>query len=95
MARGLTSEAERFGTVWGKLDEPARKVMADSEAKSLQRTWGAEYGRKVGLARDLVTSLDERYPGLARFVDRSGLGNSAFFIGMCCTQAERLLAMPD
>jgi hypothetical protein len=88
----LATEASRVLKQHAELSDGEKEIFKRTEAVKLEKLWGPDFGKRVALARQLLTELDAKQPGILDFIDRSGLGNSAMIINLVYAQAERLAA---
>ena len=91
---GMAKAAGTFINEWERLSPEARSARQASEQKAMARMWGADAGKKITLAHDMLQAIATKHPQVIGFVEKSGLGNSAIFIDKLARQAERLLAEP-
>jgi hypothetical protein len=54
-----------------------------------RRRWGGQAEAKLAAARALIVEADQRWQGLARFLEQSGLDHNAKLVGRLTHRADR------
>lgn len=91
----LAEEIHQVSNDHSKMTEAERTLWARSEKIKLEKIWGPEYESKVTLARQLISELEKKHPGIVELLDESGAGNSAMVISKVAFHAERLRMKAD
>ncbi|MCR4346498.1 MAG: hypothetical protein NUV55_04760 [Sulfuricaulis sp.] len=86
----LAAEARKVIDAHSKMDDNQKEFYKRDQAFKLQSLWKDKFSERMNLARQLLTELDAKQPGILDFIDQSGLGNSAMIINLVSAQAERL-----
>lgn len=86
----LASEIERAGAATERMTPVAREIWAREQHELVTKVLGANAAERIALARQLVSEIDARRPGLKRLLDHSGIGNSANVVYLFVQQAEML-----
>jgi hypothetical protein len=88
IAKAAQGEALKLET----MDGTGRELWAREQRVMLQRLWGNKFEAKQAVARQLVQELEAKSPGLVRFLEETGLTNSATLAAQLALQGERLAA---
>jgi hypothetical protein len=92
IANAIVADIAKSGDKWQTMDDTQREIHAQQTRTQLEKLWGDKAPERIALAQRLIRELDARRPGLIRFLDESGAGNSTFLIAQLGMHAERLAA---
>jgi hypothetical protein len=88
---GIVRRATESTARWQKMPETERVAHADRARSELVGTYGQDgAATKVGLARSLINAVAAKHPGIAKFMDKSGLTSDPYTISQLAAHAERL-----
>ena len=88
----ILQTAAAFSPKWAAMTQTDRTAHDQAEHGKLQRLWGADYPRKLDLARQLVRELEAKSPGkVIAVLDATGASANAMVIMHLADSAERLL----
>lgn len=89
IARTVASVGEQCAN----MTDAEREIYARGQVAQLETMWGVEKtAERIRLASGPVRELEAKRPGLVRFLNDSGAGNSATLIANVALHAERLNA---
>ena len=88
----IVAEIQKVGKQHAGMSAPEKEVFKRSEVSKLTRKWGeASTPENLGKVRGLVLELDERQPGFAEMLVKSGAVNSSVVLENLFLHAGRLL----
>jgi len=86
----VIQECVRTANHLEKMSDPQKQLWMQQQQKSLQDMYKGQFKENLALARKLVSELETKKPGLTRFLEESGVGNSAMVVNQFVIQARRL-----
>jgi hypothetical protein len=86
----ILKQADAFGHRSEKWDENDHVLFGRSEMAKLECVFGDQLPQKLELARQMVQKLEAKRPGLADWLDTTGLGNDAGVILALANHCARL-----
>ena len=90
LGSSLAKQADAVAKQWETMSPVARQLHAKSERLKLEKSYGAEFQRKVDMAERFIADLDQKRPGLSRMLTATGLAHDARVVAAIIAQAERV-----
>ncbi len=86
----MAEEADRISDQLEKLSPQDKILWEKSQINTLHNIYKGDFTRNIELARQLVSEIEARRPGLVKYLEDTGAGNSMMVVHQFVQQALRL-----
>ena len=80
------------GAQWQQMTAPQRELHGRQAQAQIERLFGDKASERIALARQMIHELEAKKPGLIRYLEETGAGNSVALIANLALHGERLKA---